>query len=502
MLTASKAKNIFKKFFWPIETHEHKFFVSMALLLMFALYNFAALRSIKDSLVVPNIGAESISFLKLWLVLPSAIIFTVVYLKLSNLYTADKVFYIITSSFIIFFLIFTFFLYPNREIIHPDGEYISELINFNPKLKWFLMIYAKWSFALMYVFSELWSVVVINLMFWQFANYIVDTKDAKRFYPLFGVLGNVGLILAGNNLIFFANSVGIPDYVLEVAMCKGSSNDDITLRLSILSVVFAGIIVQFMMYYLNNFVIKEVNLKFHSTDKTVTKLSLRESVLLILRSRYIFSITMIIVCYGLSINIVEGPWKAKIQELYPSQHEYLDFMGRFNIWMGISCISFMVLGSNFIRFLPWIFSALFTPIVIGISGFLFYSFIVFEHFFTSVPEFIVSNPVFAAIIAGSFQNIISKSSKYSLFDSTKEMAYIPLSVELKTKGKASAEVIGAKFGKSIGAIIQSVLFIFITDAKFDDISPVLMCIFGFIISFWIYNVFKLSKQYNNLVNNS
>ena len=71
--------------FWPIKRSEMKLFVPMALMMMCVLFNFGALRSIKDSLVVPNIGAEVISFLKLWLVLPSTIIFTMIYVKLRNL---------------------------------------------------------------------------------------------------------------------------------------------------------------------------------------------------------------------------------------------------------------------------------------------------------------------------------------------------------------------------------------------------------------------------------
>lgn len=481
---------------WPIENKELRFFIPMAAMMMFALYNFASLRAIKDSLIVPNIGAESISFLKLWFVFPSAIIFTVLYLKLCNIFSIDKVFYIVTTCFLAFFIIFSLWLYPNKDYIHLDKLQVQYFTNSYPHFKWFIRIIGHWSFALMYIFSELWSVVIINLMFWQFANHVVDTKNAKRFYPLFGLIGNFGLVLAGNAMIYFSNIEGVPKKVILLANYKGALDTDISLKLSIFSVVLSGVIMILIMYYLNKYILKDKELHLKNTKNSITKLSLKNSIKLILNSKYIGMITIVIVCYGLAINVVEGPWKSKIQELYPSQKEYLGFMGHFNIWMGISCIGFMFIGSNIIRLLPWRASALFTPIIVGITGIAFFSFVVYSN--QSSYDYIWFNPVLAAVIAGATQNIMSKASKYSLFDSTKEIAYIPLDIELRTKGKAAAEVVGAKLGKSMGAVIQSSLFTIMPTTNFNEVTPILMTIFSIVILVWITDIFHLAKEYNKI----
>ena len=78
-----------KEAVWPIERHELKLFAPMALMMFCILFNFSALRSVKDALVIPALGAEVISFLKLWVVLPAALIFTLLYVKLSNVFSAE-----------------------------------------------------------------------------------------------------------------------------------------------------------------------------------------------------------------------------------------------------------------------------------------------------------------------------------------------------------------------------------------------------------------------------
>ena len=497
----SSKKKVFvaglRNIFWPIHSSELRLFMPMALMMLCLLFNFGTLRSVKDSLIVPGIGAEAISFLKLWLVLPSTVIFTLLYVKLSNLFNYEHVFYIIVTFFLGFFILFAYVLYPGQLFFHPAEARINDLIIEFPNFKWFILIAGKWSYALMYVFCELWSVVVINLLFWQYANYIFNTDSAKRFYPILGMVGNFGLIIAGNFLVAFSDLSGLADInILQ------NHNFDIdyqctkVLRPITHTVIFAGILAMCLYRYIDKYVLKDskFNMQFgFRVTNTKTKLSVADSIKLLISSRYLGHIVLLILCYGLLINILEGPWKARVRELYPGTVEYIHFMGKFNIWMGISCVSFMVIGSNILRRFSWLTAALITPIMLTCTGLIFFIFVIFAgHMDFFGKDF---NPIYFAVVIGAVQNILSKSTKYSLFDSTKEMSYIPLSLELKTKGKAAVEVVGLKFGKSLGAFIQSFMFILLPTATFDSVTAYLMLIFIVVMIVWVLNIIVLNKQY-------
>jgi ATP/ADP translocase len=172
-------------------------------------------------------------------------------------------------------------------------------------------------------------------------------------------------------------------------------------------------------------------------------------------------------------------------------------MGNFNIWMGIACVVITIFSSNLLRRFSWFIAAIMTPLMMGVTGTLFFTFVILGKYFDHML-FGAIDPLHAAVAIGAITNILSKSTKYSLFDSTKEMAYIPLSVELRTKGKAAAEVVGAKLGKSLGAFVQSSIFILMPSASFDSITPVLMLVFLSVIIIWFIDLGKLNTEYKKL----
>src|SRR6266404_5491085 len=84
----------FRSLFCPVHKHELKLFLPLVLIFFFICFNYNILRAAKDSLVVTASGAEIIPFMKVWAILPMALVMTLLFTRLSNRFSAEKVFYI------------------------------------------------------------------------------------------------------------------------------------------------------------------------------------------------------------------------------------------------------------------------------------------------------------------------------------------------------------------------------------------------------------------------
>lgn len=182
---------------------------------------------------------------------------------------------------------------------------------------------------------------------------------------------------------------------------------------------------------------------------------------------------------------------------YPNPADYSNFMGHFSLMTGIvSFIMVLFVGGNVIRKFGWLRAAQLTPIVLLVTGIGFFSFVLFSDSLGPLISYIGMTPLTCAVVFGAAQNILSKCTKYSLFDPTKEMAYIPLDEESKVKGKAAIEVVGSRLGKSGGAIIQQGLLLVL--GSISAMTPYIAILLFATIGIWLLGAKSLGKQFIDL----
>ncbi|CAO5676154.1 MAG: ADP,ATP carrier protein 1 [Holosporales bacterium] len=478
---------------WPIHPHEMKKFIPLALIMFAVLFNYTVLRDTKDTLVVNAAGAGAITFLKSYCVTPMAVLFVIFYAKLTNMLSREKVFYATILPFLIFFGLFGFVLYPCLDLLHPSKESLAILYEKAPALSGFIDIYAYWVYSLFYILAEIWGSAMIALCFWQFANHVVRLRESKRFYGLFAVVGNAALLLSGPTVYFCSDT--ITHYVPQ-----GMDAWGVSLKLLMGAVVLMGFLAVFAFRWMHTNVLND-KLYFDPEEAGVPKKkkekpSLSDSLKMVVKSKELMLIATLIMAYGVTINLVEVQWKHQMKIFAAGDKNFYNgLMGQYSFFQGLFAILFgLLVGNQILRRVSWLKAAIITPLVMLVGGGLFFLFIISQGLMEPLLAFLSTNAFTAATFLGMFILIIAKPVKYMLFDPTKEMAYIPLSDEEKTKGKAAVDVIGGRAGKAGGAMVQSWLLIAFATKDVVSIAPVGFVVFAVIAVAWIYAVKALSGR--------
>ena len=440
-------------------------------------------RDTKDTLMVTDCGAESIAFMKVYGVLPAAAGFIALYSKMAAVLENNKslLFYATAAPFFIFFLLFDKLIYPNKEALQPSLESVVATLGSSGVVS---KIVANWTSALYYVVSELYSSVSIGVLFWGYANSVIKIEEAGRFYPLFGQMSSLGPIAAGQYVVHYASKVGTFQESLD--------------RLTA-SIIFSGIMICCFHAASEKLIAsREVAGGGSSSSaaaaakaksKSKPKMGMLESFKFLSSSPYLRLLAALVVGYGLSINFTEIIWKSLVKKLYPSALEYQHFMGTFSSAVGVTTFFVIFLGGNVIKHLGWKVGALATPTIMSVLALPFFSCLLLGGVENTTSLKI-------AVMIGTAQSLLTKATKYALFDPTTQMAYIPLDEESKVKGKAAIDVLGSRLGKSGGSLIQQVLvFAF---GNIVDAGWAVAAIFYSVLFVWMNSASKLSIMFREL----
>ena len=484
-----------RTFFWPVHRYELKKLIPMLLIFFLLSFDYNILRCLKDTLIITaeHSGAEVIPFIKVWVMFPTSVLMTFIFIRLSNRFSRETVFYVMLSLFLLYFFVFTFFIYPIRDSLHQDttAEMLQTLLPAG--CKGFIAMYRYWIFTSFYVMSELWGNIVLFLLFWGFANQITKIDEAKRFYGLFGVGTNFSGIAAGHVSILIA-SFSFASEAIDADPWQTSLTQLTTL------VLIAGLLAMALFYYINRVTMRDPRLipqdsELKKTEKA--KLSMRENIKYLFTSKYIICLTIIVIAYNIIINLVEILWKQEVRELNPNPLAYNTYMNEVTIITGIlATITSLFISGNSIRKFGWTFTAMITPTVLLITSLGFFSFFFLKEYPEITRNFFNFAPLTLVVFFGSMQNCMSRAAKYTVFDATKEMAFVPLPPADKIKGKAAIDGICNRLGKSGGSVIYQALLL--ACSTITACVPYVAAILFAIIAIWIISVQSLGRKFQAL----
>ncbi|MBT4962574.1 MAG: NTP/NDP exchange transporter [Francisellaceae bacterium] len=497
-VTTDKPFGKWRSFFWPIYSYELKRLFPMFVLFFLISFVYNLLRCMKIALMVTaaGSGAEAVPFLKIGAVLPGAILLTYLFTKLSSKFSRETVFYTIIVGFLSYFAIFALILFPNRESLELNSfyNYMLSMGVDSKGLKGLVAAVRHYNLTIFYVMCELWSSVVLSMLFWGFANEITKVNEAKRFYAIFALGANCSGIFTGV-FVTWLGSVTLPDVFNYTGGIKW-------VFYQLMAVLFLGLCIVGIFYWLNKSILHMSNMKTITIPKKKSDMSLKECFRYMFSSKYLSYIVILVVAYNVVYNLADVMWTDKVKSIYQSSEAVNAYMNRITQITGfISAIFAFIISGNVIRRYGWTVAALVAPIIWLLTSLGFFSGLLFE---STIPEFLASidaseifytmfaNPANLVLLLGSIQICLGRGCKYTVFDETKEIAFIPLSQENQRKAKAVVDGIASRFGKSGGSVIYIILFTFL--GSVSETVPYVSAIIFIAIGLWVFAVIGLGRM--------
>lgn len=476
-------------FFWPIYKHELKKIIPMISLFFIISFVYKLLRSMKISLIVSasNSCVEVVPFLKVGAVLPAALFFTYIFTSLNRKYNRDVVFYSIVLGFLAYFVLFMFVLYPFREFLELNtlADFLQETLLSKDGFKGLVAVIRHWNLSLFYVFCEMWSVVVLSLLFWGFANQVTKVNEAKRFYAIFTIGANISGVFTGIFAKFTntAASIPVPFY----------DHNNSWIFYQIFIIIILGLVIVGIYNWLSKNVFqyeKEGPLKV----KKKSTISLSKSFSYLFSSKYLLCILTIVVSYNLVFNLSDVMWTYKVKQVCQTERDINTYMNLVELFTGIvATFCAFVIASNFVRYYGWLVAALVTPIVWAITSMGFFGGLIFEKIMlVDLFYSFMGNPINMVLLLGTLQVCLGRGCKFTIFDKTKELTFLPLSNENKIKAKAVVDGVASRFGKSGGSLLYVLLLMLLGDIS--STIPYATLIIFVAIALWIFAIFVLGKM--------
>jgi AAA family ATP:ADP antiporter len=195
---------------------------------------------------------------------------------------------------------------------------------------------------------------------------------------------------------------------------------------------------------------------------------------------------------------VEVIWKEELRLAYPDPSDFNFYMNTLTTWIGIvSTILGIFVGLMISKF-GWTRTALLTPIVLLITSLAFFVLVVFNDDLSLLTGLFGTTPLALAVFFGALQNCLSKGTKYSIFDATKEMAFIPLPRSTKLKGKAAIDGVMSRMGKSGASFLLQTMIL--TFGGLAASTPYVTAIMLLVIVTWIGATKFLGDIIDNALN--
>ena len=322
---------------------------------------------------------------------------------------------------------------------------------------WLLLVFNYQDFWFLYVFYVWVAIfgVLLTMQFWLLANYVFNSREAKRLFGFIGAGGILGGIFGGYLTNYLAPIIGTQHMLL---ICIGF--------LIICFFLLKAIWKKSARHNYQEKIQQQKRIQQSKTDQNPLRL--------ILNSRHLTYLAGIIGVGVIVANLVDYQYSAIATNIITNEDKLTAFFG---LWLSNLSIFSLLIQLFLTRKVLQTFgvgsSLFFLPIGILIGAI----------------AILISPALWSAILIklsdGSFKQSINKAGI--------ELLYLPLPVNIKNQAKAFIDVFGDNLATGIGGL----LLIALTFGFGLTVGSISILIIG-LIAIWGFLLYKIRMEYINL----
>ena len=397
-------------------------------------------------------------------------------------------------------MINAFLLYPGRAVIHARSLNAIRSINENcdtwaPRLLPLAGLVLFPLNSIHYMMAELWGTVSVSFLLWGYVNVITPKEAAKRYYAVLGLGAQLGPILGGITVDTLKALGDFPKLLMW-------SN--------IISCLFMAIFAA-MYFFMQSYVMKMPQFQMkQKAKKKKPKMGIVESIKYCVTNSYVLALSGLVFAYGWCMVVGELSYKDVMKLATDGDSvRYSVMKGRESWGSAVMAMILMTfVAHNVIRLFGWKITALLAPGICTLTATIFYLSALIGNTYYDDPEeegkFLAVQP--AASISmwlGLTFCVATKATKYASFDPAKEMAYLPLTSEQKTKSKAAVDIVGARLGKGGAALFNIFVLNWIMEKQvtFESGTQIMSFVsVGVMMAIWIFCTLFLDRAIKDRLN--